>query len=108
MGTPFLEFMSEIEAEARIEGPEAVEHLDRLRAHFRLGRQIFQARKARGLTQKALAALAKIDQADVSNIERGLANPTLATLEALVNAVGLELGLQPRGSAKDAEPSPTA
>jgi DNA-binding XRE family transcriptional regulator len=99
MATRFSDFTREIEEEARAAGPASVENLARLRAHFRLGRQIFEARKARRLTQKDVAALAGVDEADVSNIERGAANPTLATLEAVVGAVGLELELRPRAPA---------
>jgi DNA-binding XRE family transcriptional regulator len=93
MATKFADVMREIEAEARAEGPEAVKELEAFRAHFRLGRQIAEARRARRLTQKQLAKLARIDQADVSNIERGASNPTLNTLSAVASAVGMEIEL---------------
>ena len=96
MATKFSAFMREIEDEAKAEGPEAVKELDALRDHFRLGRRIAQARVARDLTQKQVAKLAGIDQADVSNIERGAANPTFNTLNALVSAVGMEIDLKSR------------
>lgn len=44
--TKFVDVMREIEAEARAEGPEAVKELQAFRAHFRLGRQIAEARTA--------------------------------------------------------------
>jgi DNA-binding XRE family transcriptional regulator len=94
MGTKFSAFMREIEDEAEAEGPAAVKELDALRAHFRLGRRIAEARLARDLTQKQVAKIAGIDQADVSNIERGAANPTFNTLNALVSAVGMEIDLK--------------
>jgi DNA-binding XRE family transcriptional regulator len=93
MATKFAEVMREIEAEAHAEGPKAVRELEAFRAHFRLGRQIAEARRARRLTQKQVAKIASIDQADVSNIERGAANPTLNTLNALASAVGMEIDL---------------
>jgi len=93
MATKFADVMREIEAEARAEGPEAVAELEAFRAHFRLGRQIAEARRARRLTQQQVARIARIDQADVSNIERGAANPTFTTLNAVVSAVGMEIEL---------------
>jgi DNA-binding transcriptional regulator YiaG len=91
MATKFTDVIREIEAEAQAEGPEAVTELETFRAHFRLGRQIAEARRARHLTQKQVARIARIDQADVSNIERGVANPTFTSLNAVVSAVGMEI-----------------
>lgn len=96
MATKFGDFMRGLEEEARAEGPEAVAELDALRAHFRLGRQLAEARLKRKLTQKQVARLAQIDQADVSNMERGRANPTLGTLSAVAMAVGMEVELRRR------------
>ena len=48
------------------------------------------------MTQNALAKRAGIDQADVSNIERGAGNPTLKTLDAIVGAVGMEIEIRRR------------
>jgi DNA-binding phage protein len=41
------------------------------------------------LSQAQVAKRAQVDQGDVSKIERGMANPTLATLSAVALAVGL-------------------
>ena len=100
MATKFTDVMREIDAEARAEGPEAVKELEAFRAHFRLGRQIAEARRARHLTQKQVARIASIDQADVSNIERGTANPTFTTLNAVVSAVGMEIGITKKRRAR--------
>jgi hypothetical protein len=43
--TGFKEFMAEIEAEAKKEGPEAVEELKALRKHFRQVRKMLQVIK---------------------------------------------------------------
>ena len=96
MATKFKDFMREVEEEARKEGPAAIAELEALRTHFRLGRQIAQLRRALKLTQKDLAKRAGIDQADVSNFERGASNPTLNTLDALAGAVGMEIGIRKR------------
>lgn len=98
MATKFSEFMRGIEEEARAEGPEAVAQLAALRDHFRLGRQLAQARIKQRLSQTQVAKRAQVNQADVSKIERGIANPTLVTLSAVACAVGLEIDLKRRPS----------
>ena len=49
------------------------------------------ARAAAGISQKQLAALTGIDQSDISKIERGIANPSVATLDRIANALGGQL-----------------
>lgn len=93
--TTFDEFMAELEAEARAEGPEAVAELEAFRLHFSLARQLAAQRRALHLTQKQLAERTGIDQAEISRIERGQANPTTATLGALTRALGVHVRLVP-------------
>jgi DNA-binding XRE family transcriptional regulator len=96
MATKFADFVREIEAEAKAEGPEAVAQLEAFRDHFRVGRKLAQARLAKKLTQKQVASRAKVDQGDLSKIERGLANPTFATLSAVALAVDYEIDVKPK------------
>ena len=96
MATKFADFIHEIEAEAKAEGPAALEQLEAFREHFRVGRKLAQARLAKKLTQGQVAALAEVNQADISKIERGLANPTFATLSAVACAVDYEIDVRPR------------
>jgi ribosome-binding protein aMBF1 (putative translation factor) len=91
--TSFDDFIAEIEAEAAAEGPEAVAELEAFRLHFSLARQLGEQRRAQRMTQRQLAARSGIDQAEISRIERGQANPTTATLGALVGALGLDVRL---------------
>jgi DNA-binding XRE family transcriptional regulator len=79
----FEDFMAQPEAEAEAQGPEAVAELDAFRLHFSLARQLASRRREQRLTQKQLAALSRVDQAEISRIERGQGNPTTATLGAL-------------------------
>lgn len=55
---------------------------------------VAKARAFRGLSQKQLAELSGIDQSDISKIERGLANPSVSTLNRIANAVGGNLSIQ--------------
>lgn len=91
--TSFRDFIAEVEAEAREQGPEAVAELEAFRLHFSLARQLALQRRAQHLTQTQLAQRSGIDQAEISRIERGQANPTTATLGALTGALGLDVQL---------------
>ena len=51
------------------------------------------ARAAAGISQKQLAALSGIDQSDISKIERGIANPSVATLDRIAKALGGQLNI---------------
>lgn len=53
------------------------------------GKRVAALRNAAGLTQVALAMRAGLDPSLVSRIERGSANPTLSTVEALAQALGV-------------------
>ena len=55
------------------------------------GEALSAARIGEEMTQKQLAAVSGIDQADISKIERGLANPSLNTLDRLADALGKTL-----------------
>lgn len=64
-------------------------------AREELGAQILEARKSRHLTQPQLAAATGVQQAEISRIERGLSNPTAATINRLAAALGQKVILQP-------------
>ena len=91
----FDDFIAELETEARAEGPEAIAELEAFRLHFSLARQLAEQRRARHLTQKQLAEMTGIDQAEISRIERGQANATTATLGTLTRALGVDVRLVP-------------
>ncbi len=57
-----------------------------------LAHRLLMAREKANMTQKELAEKTGIYQADISKLERGLGNPSIATLERLAD--GLEMDLQ--------------
>ncbi len=57
------------------------------------GRAIRTCRVAFGLQQRELAELAEIDPSHLSLVEAGKRNPSLATVEALVRALGVPVHL---------------
>jgi transcriptional regulator with XRE-family HTH domain len=67
-----------------------------------------QARDRAGLSQRELADRAGTSQAMVARIEGGRQSPSLATLERLVRACGLELRVEAAGAEPAAAPAPQA
>jgi len=59
-----------------------------------LAESLIQARARVGMTQKQLAEVTGIHQADISKIERGLANPSLSTLQRLAEGLQATLIVQ--------------
>ena len=51
------------------------------------------ARAISGLSQKQLAQMTGIDQSDISKIERGMANPSVSTLDRIAKALGGQLAI---------------
>lgn len=56
-----------------------------------LAYQLLQARKNKNITQMELANITGVHQADISKIERGVGNPSLATLKRLAEGLNMEL-----------------
>lgn len=57
------------------------------------GISLYQARLQAGITQQQLADLTGINQADISRFERGISNPSLATLQRLADGLGMGLSI---------------
>ena len=90
----FEDFYRRVEEHAAAEGPEAQAELEELKRRFTFACQVAQKRLSQNLTQKQLAEVSGLSQADVSRIERGLANPTLDTLGAIAQALNVQVCLQ--------------
>lgn len=52
---------------------------------------VLSARAKAGMSQNELASATGIDQSDISKIERGVANPSISTLNRIANALGVKL-----------------
>ena len=98
--TKFEDFVAEVEANST---PEERRDLEEARARFRVGGQLLRHRLSAGLTQSQLAEVSGVAQADISRIERGQANPTTDTLEALCEPLGVRMDLVAAGSASGEE-----
>ena len=56
-----------------------------------VGDAVLAARAKKGISQIDLAKLTGINQADISRIERGIANPSVITLDKIAKALDTEL-----------------
>lgn len=59
-----------------------------------LAENLMASRELTGMTQKQLSEITGIYQADISKIERGLANPSLSTLKRLAEGLGMTLKIE--------------
>lgn len=61
--------------------------------NMQIANMISKARNKKGITQKELAIITGIHQAEISKIERGIGNPSIRTLERIAKGLGLKLEL---------------
>lgn len=66
-----------------------------LKARRDLGAKLAATRRARKMTQSQLAQASDVQQADISRIETGRANPTLDTICRINEAIGVRIDLAP-------------
>lgn len=59
-----------------------------------VGYKVTEARNEVKMTQKELAEKTSIYQADISNIERGISNPSVQTLQRLAEGMGMKLQIE--------------
>lgn len=83
----------DIEAETIYEDGELIE-VNKDIYHEASALAVVEARCSADVTQKRLAELTGIDQSDISKIERGVANPSVSTLERIARALGGKLTIK--------------
>ncbi len=89
MSNSFDDFLKE-----QLQDQEVRAEYDALEPEFAIIQAMIDARKSRGMTQKQLADATGINQADISKLERGNANPSLHTLQRLAAGMGMRLKLE--------------
>ncbi len=80
----------DIEAETIYEEGTTV-RVEPIPVELKVANAVVNARAKAGLSQSELASITGIDQSDISKIERGVANPSINTLNRLAKALGMEL-----------------
>lgn len=87
--TKFNDFLAE-----ELKNPEFKAEYDALEPEFAIIQAMIDARRETGLTQKELSEKTGINQADISKLERGNANPSLKTLKRLAAGMGRTLKVE--------------
>ena len=80
----------DIETETIYEDGQTIRRV-RPAASVMAGNEVAKARAKMGLSQKELSEKTGIDQSDISKIERGVANPSIATLTRIAEELGAKL-----------------
>ncbi len=78
----------------KIQNPEFKAAWEDSEAEYNLIRAMIKVRKSVGLTQEQLSARTGIDQAILSRIENGKANPSIGTLQKLAKGLGKRLVIE--------------
>ena len=80
--------------EKALKDPEVKAEYDSLEAEYDIIQAMIDARINQHMTQKDLSAKTGITQADISRIENGTRNPSLAMVKRLAEGLGLQLKLE--------------
>ncbi len=80
--------------EEELKNPEFQKEWNVLEPEFNIIQAMIDARKNNHLTQKELAQKTGINQADISKLENGNANPTLSLLQRLAEGMDMQLKLE--------------
>lgn len=83
----------DIEAETIYEEGETIAD-NKTAPNIIVGEKVLAARASKAMSQKELSNATGIDQSDISKIERGLANPSVGTLNRIAAALGARLDVQ--------------
>ena len=84
--TKFDDFLKE-----QMNDQEFIAEYEALEPEFSVIQALIDARKATEISQKQLAKLTGIHQADISKLENGSANPSLKTLQRIAAGMGMKL-----------------
>ena len=89
MGKNFRETLNE-----QLKNPEFKKEWDALEPEYQIIKAMLATRNEKAMTQKQLADITGIPQADISRLENGNANPSLRTLQRLAEGMGMKLKLE--------------
>ena len=81
----------ELHLNKKMQNPDFKASWDALEAEYSLVNALVKARNSAGLTQQQLSEKIGINQAVLSRIETGKANPSIGTLQKLAKGLGKKL-----------------
>ena len=77
-----------------LSNPEVKAEYDALQPEYDLIQAMIDARTSQNITQKELSERTGITQADISRIENGTRNPSLAMVKRIAAGLGMQLKLE--------------
>ena len=89
MGKNFRETLNE-----QLKNPEFKKEWDALEPEYQIIKVMLDARREKVITQKQLADITGIPQADISRLENGNANSSLKTLQRLADGMEMKRKLE--------------
>ncbi|WP_418421740.1 helix-turn-helix domain-containing protein [Butyribacter intestini] len=89
MGKNFRETLNQ-----QLQNPKFKTEWDALEPEFQIIKAMIDGRKEKNITQKELADLTGMTQADISRIETGNSNPSIQTLQRLAAGLGMRVKLE--------------
>ena len=87
--TKYEDFKKEI-----LTDPEVKRAYDELSPEYDIIQAMINTRKSQHMTQKQLSEASGITQADISRIENGTRNPSLALLKRLAAGMGMQIKVE--------------
>lgn len=89
MGKNFRETLNQ-----QMQNPEFKAEWEALEPEFQIIKAVLNGRKEKNITQKQLADITGITQADISRMETGNSNPSLQTIQRLAAGLGMMVKLE--------------
>jgi len=80
--------------EKALNNPDVKAEYDVLQPEYDLIQAMIDARNKQNITQKELSEITGITQADISRIENGTRNPSLAMVKRIAAGLGMQLRLE--------------
>jgi len=77
-----------------LKNPDLKAAYEELQPEYDIIQALIDARKSKNMTQKDLSEITGITQADISRIENGTRNPSLAMVKRLAAGMGMRLKLE--------------
>ena len=78
----------------QLNDPDFKKEYDALEPEYQVIRALLSGRKEKNITQKQLSERTGINQADISKIEKGNANPSLRTLQRLASGMDMSVKIE--------------
>jgi len=78
----------------QLKNPEFKAEYEALEVEYQIINTMLKARQNKNMTQEQLSEITGIDQADISRLEKGTANPSLRTLKRIASGMDMKIKIE--------------